>query len=146
LSTAQHPVAAHYAITLPGLGRPAKPGKGELAQYGEVDLGYDLCGVEATWQSKDGKATWSGWLPHPSPSVSKALLVGSKAHEPLWKALEGAGTLTVKTKLDLWNMLRPAVQPGSTLDYTPAGETVGVHLRGHEELTIYDSGRPWQKG
>lgn len=128
ISTAGHLGPFHHAITLPGFGRPAKPGAGELAQHPEVDIGYDLCGVEAKWVSADGKTTWSGWLPHPSPAVSRALLVGSAAHKPLWRALDGAGTLTLVTKLDLWQMLRPAVQPGSALDHTWPAESVSVAI------------------
>src|SRR5262249_51110364 len=128
LLTAPHPTAEHYAVTLPGLGRPAKPSKGELAQHAEVDLDYDLCGVEATWKPDKGEP-WSGWLPHLDLEVSQELLVGSGAHRALWESMKGAGKLTLKTKLDLWQMLRPAVQPGSKLDHEWPAEKVKVHLR-----------------
>src|SRR5262249_34203498 len=130
LLTAPHPAAEHYAFTLPGLGRPAKPGKGELAQHAEVDRDYDLCGVEATWTPKKGEP-WSGWLPHLDPEVAKQVLAGSGAHRALWESMKGEGTLTLKTKLDLWQMLRPAVQPGSKLDYVPTPEKVKLLLRGY---------------
>ena len=35
---------------------------------------------------------------------------------------------TLRTQLDLWNMLRPDVQPGSHVDYTLPPEEVAVHL------------------
>src|SRR5205814_2391229 len=56
LTTAPHREAVHYAVTLPGMGRPEKPlpGAGELPQYAAVDLDYDLCGVEAAWESASG--------------------------------------------------------------------------------------------
>src|SRR5205085_2056664 len=39
--------AVHYAVTLPGMGRPAKPGKGERPQQPQIDLDFDLSGCEA---------------------------------------------------------------------------------------------------
>ena len=36
------------------------------------------------------------------------------------------GRLTLKTKLDLWQMLRPAVQPGSTTGYRLPDEEVAL--------------------
>src|SRR5207302_1644060 len=47
--------AVHYALTLPGMGRPTKGAKGEIAQHTTIDLDFDLSGVEAEWKSKDGK-------------------------------------------------------------------------------------------
>jgi len=45
-----------YAITLPGMGRPADAvgAKGELRQAPAIDLAYDLNGVEATWKGGIG--------------------------------------------------------------------------------------------
>src|SRR5688572_18132886 len=63
--------AVHYALTLPGMGRSAKEGKGELPQHAAIDLDFDLSGVEATWTDKDGKVVWNGWLPHPDPQLSQ---------------------------------------------------------------------------
>ncbi len=129
LRTAEQRVVGHHAVTLPALGRPAKPGKGDLPQHAEVDLDYDLTGVETVWQPSSGTGRpWSGWLPHLDQSVSRSFLAGSGAHRPLWESLEGAGKLTLKTQLDLWQMLRPAVQPGSTLDHTWPAEKVGMVL------------------
>jgi len=39
---------------LPGMGRPAKPGKGELPQHPQIDLDFDLSGVEAVWKPNEG--------------------------------------------------------------------------------------------
>ncbi len=74
--------------------------------------GYDLSGVLATWQSDDGSESWSGWLPHLDLAVARALTAGSVDHDRLWQLLSTPGRLTLQTKLDLWQMLRPAVQPG----------------------------------
>jgi putative heme-binding domain-containing protein len=141
LLTAPHPGAVHYAVTLPGLGRPEKPGKGELPQHAEVDLDYDLSGVEATWQPATGKESWSGFLPHLDPEVSRQLLAGSLAHAELWPALEQRGTLTARTKLDLWQMLRPAVQPGSTLDHTWPVEKVTLVVESVAPFTLKSAGK-----
>jgi putative heme-binding domain-containing protein len=116
LATGEHTEVAHYALTLAGL-RPAS-GRGELPQHPAIDLDYDLSGVEASWQSQDGGEGWSGWLPHLDLAVSRAFTAGSAEHEKLWPLLSRPGRLTLRTQLDLWHLLRPAVQPGSAIDYT----------------------------
>ncbi len=131
LTTAPHPEAVHYAVMLPSLGR-LKPAEGELPQLAAVDLDYTLQGVHAEWQSDDRKSSWSGWLPHLDLAVSQAFTAGSAEHDVLWKLLQAPGvkgTLRLRTQLDLWNMLRPAIQPGATLDYTLPLEKVDVHLK-----------------
>jgi putative heme-binding domain-containing protein len=125
LATDTLPAAVHYALTLPAPGRPDKPAKGTLRQVPEIDLDFDLTGVEATW-TKGGKAAWSGWLPHADLEVAKAFTAGSAPHDELWKLMSEKGELTLKTKLDLSNMLRPAVQPGSNLGYEFPAETVKI--------------------
>jgi putative heme-binding domain-containing protein len=141
LLTAAHPGVGHYAVTLPGLGRPENPGKGELPQHAEVDLDYDLSGVEVSWQAAGGKEGWSGWLPHPDLDVSRQLLAGSAAHRRLWPALKRAGQLGVRTKLDLWQMLRPAVQPGSKLDHVWPDEKVTLIVESSSPFTLKGSNR-----
>jgi putative heme-binding domain-containing protein len=134
LATAAHPETASYAITLPGLGRKT-PGPGELPQVLETDLRYDLCGVEASWRGKDG-GSWTGWLPHFDLDVARALTAPSSAHEELWKLLGKPGSLTLRTKLNLWQMLRPAVQPGSKLGYSWPDELVTVEFRSTEAVQV----------
>ena len=73
LTTDAMPEAVSYALTLDGFGRPDKPGVGELRQYPSVDIGYDLCGVEASWRAQKGDAVWDGWLPHLDLDVSRAV-------------------------------------------------------------------------
>ena len=124
LLTTPHPEAVLIRHHAPGdeVGRLiAWPGRGELPQVADVDLGYDLSGVEATWRPEAGGGGWSGWLPHLDLAVARAFTAGSADHDRLWEAIKRPGRLTLKTKLDLWQMLRPAVQPGSTTGYTPAG-------------------------
>jgi putative heme-binding domain-containing protein len=134
LATGEHREAVSYAITLPGLGRRgAKAANNdELPQIPEVDLGYDLGGVGATWQPANGQAGWSGWLPHLDLDVARAFTAGSADHDTLWAGLNGPGTLALHCHLNLWQMLRPAVQPGSSLDYAPAPEQVTLVLEAPE--------------
>src|SRR5262249_23174848 len=117
LATGPHLEAVPHALTLPGLGRPT-PTARELPHPAALDVGYDRGGVQAVWSASDGSAKWSGWLPHLDLAVSKALTAGSAEHERLWKMMQQPGRLTLATQLDLKDLLRPAVQLGSRLDYT----------------------------
>ncbi|QDU22817.1 ThuA domain-containing protein [Urbifossiella limnaea] len=136
LATDALPAAVHYALTLPGMGRPAEPPKGTLRQLPAIDLGFDLCGCEATFTPSVG-TRWRGWLPHPDLQVSQSLTAGSAPHDVLWAQTAKTGVLTLKAKLDLADMLRPAVQPGSQLDHEPPPEevTVATH-RGLKTLYV----------
>jgi putative heme-binding domain-containing protein len=135
VATAEHPGSASYALTLPGLGRPPKTDqpKGALPQFPETDLRYDLCGVEASWQGADGSA-WSGWLPHLDLAVARKLTVGSAEHERLWANCHKPGKLTLRTRMLLHDMLRPAVQPGSKIDYELPAEQVMLAIQSPGEI------------
>ena len=128
--------------TLPGFTAPGKKAREGLTQHPAIDCGYDLCGVLATWEGKDGQG-WSGWLPHLDLDVSRTLTAGSAEHAPFWKMIQSAGKLTLKTNLDLWSMLHPAIQPGSTLDYTPPPEEVRLLLEAPVPLTVHSSNGTW---
>ena len=47
-------------------------------------------------------------------------------HDAFWKEVATGGDLRLSGQLDLWQMLTPATQPNSKLDYTPEPETVTV--------------------
>jgi len=143
LQTAPQSEAAGYAVTLPGLGRPAAADdkKKELPQVPETDLRYDLCGVEASWRARTGEAAWSGWLPHLDLDVAGQLTAGSALHEDLWRHVKQPGTLTLRTKLNLWDMLRPAVQPGSKIDYQWPAEEVTVVFRSATAFEVKGPGK-----
>jgi putative heme-binding domain-containing protein len=138
VTTTPHPAAVHYAITLPGHGRPERPNvrAGELPQHAAIDLDYDLSGVEAVWRPATGTDGWSGWLPHLDLAVARAFTAGSAEHDRLWKLLEGPGSLTLRAKVDLRQMLRPAVQPGSRVDYVLPDEKVTLRLESSSALEV----------
>jgi len=98
---------------------------GALAQENALDLSITLNGVEAEWKGDDG-SSWRGWLPHPDLAVAGRFTATSAAHRDGLAKLAQPGQLTLKTRLDLWNMLRPTVQPGARLDHEPPPEQVTV--------------------
>src|SRR5262249_19227751 len=102
----------------------------------EIDLGYELTGAAATWQGPKGDPAWSGWLPHLDLIAARAFTAASAEHEALWPLLERPGKLTLRTQLDLWQMLRPAVQPGSRLEYTLPPEDMTVTFTGSGPLDV----------
>jgi len=138
LATAPHPGAVNYAVTLPGLGRPAKADEKnrELPQAPQTDLQYDLCGVAAEWQPTTGEAPWTGWLPHLDMKVAGEFTRGSAMHQELWERNKQPGRLILRTKANLHDMLRPAVQPGSKIDYTLPAEQVTLVFRSKNGLEV----------
>jgi putative heme-binding domain-containing protein len=92
----------------------------------EIDLDFDLTGCEATWTPAGGGPAWTGWLPHFDLRVVRELTAGSATHDALWAAMAKPGELTLRARLDLADMLRPAVQPGSQLDHEFPPEDVTV--------------------
>jgi putative heme-binding domain-containing protein len=118
----------HYGLTLPGMGRPATGDSknGALPQHAAIDIDFDLSGCEASWTPADGGAAWTGWLPHWDLDVSRQLTAGSATHDALWSAMSQPGELMLRGQLDLADMLRPAVQPGSKIDYEYPPEAVTV--------------------
>ena len=73
-------------------------------------------------------ATWRGWTPHLDTQVVAELTAPSAPHAELRRHLAQPGHLTLRTRVDLWNMLRPAIQPGATLDHDPEPEEVTVAI------------------
>jgi putative heme-binding domain-containing protein len=142
LTTAPHSESASYAVTLPGMGRPSKPAPGELPQHPAIDLGYDLTGVTASWRGHSEDASWSGWLPHLDLTAARTFTAGSAEHRPFWQAIEQPGQLTLRGQLDLGHMLRPAVQPGSTLNYALPDEQVTLTFTASGRLAVKTSAGP----
>src|SRR5262249_30645177 len=90
-----------------------------------LDVAHDLSGIAVEGLNNQG--TPFGFpLPHPDFAAAREFTRGSELHDMLWKHISESGTLTLRGQLDLWQMLIPATQPLSKLDYTPEPETVTV--------------------
>lgn len=130
--------AVHYALTL-----PRETSKSDaLPQYSAIDLDFDLTGCEAVWKPANGGPTWTGWLPHIDLDASRQFTKGSAPHDVLWALMEQAGELTLRGRLDLVDMLHPAIQPGSKIDYEYPPESVSVAFdtaAAHSQLRITSS-------
>ena len=152
INTAPMKANVHYAVTVPlsndqnatATTQPRTP----LSQIPELDVDFALHGLEATWTAAEAKAgdggkapAWSGWLPHADLNVSRDLLRGSAGHESLWAALEQPGTLVLKGRLNLHNILRPAVQPGAKIDYEWPAEEAIVTFTGNRDVVVQASRR-----
>jgi putative heme-binding domain-containing protein len=139
--------AAKAAQSSPYGNTGLKPGANENET--EIDLAASLHGVEATWRSEDGKTNRSLWLPHADIAVARELTAGSSEHEAFFKLLPLPGSLTLKGQIDVWEMLQPAIQPGSKLDYERPPETVTVDLKSSSPMTSYPkmtNGIAWPTG
>lgn len=89
-------------------------------------LQTDTSGVIAEWTSSgDGQIHWTRRLPHLDLEVARSLTKPSPYFEDLDK-FTGPGKLVLRSQLDLWQMLRPAVQKDAQLDYEYAPEQVTV--------------------
>lgn len=114
-----------------------------LPQASIIALACDFNGASASWMSSDGAKTWNGWIPHCDLQAAEELSVGSQEHAALWKLIETPGNLTVRFKLDLWSMLRPAVQLGERLSYQLPAERITVVIAGPPGMKVTTSaGRP----
>lgn len=142
LFTAPRGAAVNYAVTLPDPSRANSAGtNNSLPQVATIDLCHDLSGVGAEWEPKRvGTNAWSGWLPHPDLRVARQLTSGSGSHARLFGQLKEPGTLRLRGQLDLWQMLRAATQPGSTLDFEYPPETVTVVFNCPTPLRLNTSG------
>jgi putative heme-binding domain-containing protein len=133
--------ARRYAVSLSGLAAERSPEGWGLAQHDAVEVGYDLSGIDARWRPADCGQEIQAWLPLVDLAAARALTDPSGEHRMFWSQLQQPGTLTLRTRLDLWQMLRPAVQPGSQLDYVLPAERVAVVMRG-SGLGVAAGGKP----
>jgi putative heme-binding domain-containing protein len=135
---------ATYALTLPDVGssRPADANRGALVQSPETDLAFDLSGCEADWRSSTGSETRSAWLPHLDLAVARELTARISEHEAFWSCVRRPGTLVLRARLRLANLLRPEIQPGSVVDDRMPPETAFVAFRAHGKLGLAVSDAP----
>ncbi len=139
LRTAVRREISQYALMLPDVQRGMRAlaaERGELGQHAAVDLLTDMGGVEGEWRDASGVLQWSGWLPHPDLAVARAMTAASEEHRRLFSLLPSPGTLVLRGQLDLHLMLRTAIQPGATLDFTypPEQVTITFNASGRLEL------------
>ncbi len=120
LQTPRRSQAVNYAVTLSSFAAAAS--SQVITQQPKIDLAYSLAGVEASWTAAG--ETWTGWLPHFDLEVVRALTAGSAGHEPFWNALQKPGSISLRCQVDVWQMVSPAVQPGSKIDYELPTEEV----------------------
>jgi len=134
LSTAVMKANSRYAITLPYEDSATED------TDSQIDLDLSMTGVQASWLPRDDvhqvPANTTGWLPHLSLQVARQFTVGSAPHDAFWSAINEPGELTLSTSLDLHHLLRPAVQPGSKIDYEWPNETVTLVLESPQPITV----------
>lgn len=118
LNTERRVIDSNYALAIHA--------RGELP---DIDVLSDLNGVEVLIGQQQH------WLPHLDLEVARELTAASDSHQHLF----GVATkqrVTLRTQLDLGLMLRPAIQPGSKLDYEYPSETVSVVLESDGPLSV----------
>lgn len=135
LNTFTHASPVTYAITLPAFDADKKM-PNSLHQVPAIDLSYKLNGLEVEWKAKSGEGKWEGVVPHTDLEVSDAFMSPGSEREDFKKVLRQPGKVTWKTKLNLFNMLRPDVQPETTIDYKLPPEDVNLIFRSSEPLDI----------
>ncbi len=136
LTTDAHVDAVSYAVLLSDAEQASSGGSAALPRVPAVELSYTLGGVEAQWESIDGDSPWSSWLPHFDVQAAQGLLAGSAEGQSFARLCSQPGRLTLRTQLDLWQMLRSATQPGSKLDYVLPAENVTVELESASAFTL----------
>lgn len=151
---------AAYAIELPWLAKPADAGASNQtasdiatrtttdqaarqAQLPAIDIDLQPHGLLASFQSDLSSSgenialhpnSWQGWLPHLDWRVVSDFTRHSSQHMLLQQRLSAGGELRVQMRLDLSDVLRPKVQPGSTLDYEWPAEQVFLELQSSQPL------------
>lgn len=111
----------NYAVAILKEGRPSG--------LSDIDVLSDLNGVAGRQGNE------SAWLPHLDLAVSRELTRPSERHANFLER-QARRELTLRTQLDLDLMLRPAIQPGSTLDHTYPPETVTVVFQSDGPLDV----------
>jgi len=124
-----------HAITMPDPSRRAMKG---LKQSPEIDLAYDLTGATATLHDVVGTPNFSGRIPSLDLDASRAWTRGVAGYEVLDAAREGI--IKVEARLDLRDLLRPAVQPGAKLDYALPAEDVTLRVAGSGDFKVNING------
>ena len=147
INTAPMKSNVHYAVTVPRIvsadGDKSSEKIAAMDQHPELDVDFALHGIQAQWTPAKGNSipAWSGWLPHADLNVCRAMLAESAGHAPLWNALEQPGTMVLKMRLNVNQLLRPAIQPGATIDYEWPAEDAFVTFTSNREIVVQASRR-----
>lgn len=152
LQTASMNNDAYYAVTLPwNTSQPKRDNSNQapndkvkpIDQVNEIDLDFALHGVIAEWIAKSAKQPkLRTWLPHVNLTVARSFLSESNSHLEFWNELSKEdGELVLASKLDLHNILRPKVQPGSKIDYDWPAEIVTLQLDANEPILVSVGGK-----
>ncbi|WP_197454236.1 ThuA domain-containing protein [Stieleria varia] len=145
IQTDAMPVSSHYSISIPydsGGASVPTDALGQHGQHRQLDIDLTLHGIETAFRSSAADdAVWSGWMPHLDWQVSNELTRQSVSHDELRSMIGQGGVLSMQTKLDLSDILRPKVQPGSTLDYQWPEEQVTLVVRSSQPLTLISAGK-----
>jgi len=124
------------SLTLETLARTEAVNYAFTAPFTAAELAHDLGGVEAAWFEARGRKEWSGWLPHLDLVAARGLTEASPKHQKLSRLLKKRGALRLTTRLDLWRMLQPAVQPDASLDYDYPPERVTIIVKADSRLEV----------
>ncbi|MEZ6124548.1 MAG: ThuA domain-containing protein [Planctomycetaceae bacterium] len=151
IQTAPMTADVHYAVKMPlaqALNqRPSAERSGQqLFQHPQLDVDFALRGIQAVWTpDEDQKApkslpstedlSWQTTIPHLDTDVCESLRTGLPPAEFQKASLEQPGNLHLETQLDLRDMLRPAIQPGATIDYAWPDEIVTVTISSQRAFT-----------
>jgi putative heme-binding domain-containing protein len=96
--------------------------------------------VEALWINRNKEVVWRGWLPSLDLAVSRKFTVESAYHDKFWEIKE-QGRLDLRTQLNLSDMLRPSVQPGSKIDHDLPGEKVALVFETSSIINLISAGK-----
>ncbi len=141
---------AHYAISIPLSSAASEPvgdraseqaaAQATQAQRSVIEVDFSLTGVHAKLEvnegERDGQTLWTGWLPHFDWRVNQELTRQSAVHDALRLALRAGGRLCLESRLDLQNILRPAVQPGAELDAPWPQEIVRLRAEAAQPMAL----------
>jgi putative heme-binding domain-containing protein len=138
LKTGARQEAVNYPLTIPGA---------VVGSQSDLDFLSDLNGVDVSWrESSGGSRSWNGWFPHLEPSVNRGLTLASEEHQQFFYQSKSPGMLTMRTQLDLWQMLRPSTQPGSVLGFEYSPETVTVTFRSDSRMVVKTKAKTERNG
>ncbi len=120
-----------YMDEATGMAVPAlMPGLARQGQRVYQDLGCATCHTQQVRREGFGADVEREWGTRQSV-----------VHDELRSQLRKGGVLTLQSRLDLADILRPKVQPGSTLDYQWPQERVTLVAHSSQPLTLTSEGK-----